>query len=152
MKGCACGRSSLATSSRLAEIGAEPEIARWWGEITREHLLDKAEGRDDATGFAIEHEGEVIGLAQFSEPGEDEFKHANIDLFLTSSLHGRGLGRDAVRTLARWLIDERDHHRLTIDPALANEPAIRAYETGSSGWVSCAATGATPRASGRTGC
>ena len=113
---------------RLTEIGAEPEIARWWGELTREHLLDKAEGRDDATGFAIEHEGEVIGLAQFSEPGEDEFKHANIDLFLTSSLHGQGLGRDAVRTLARWLIDERDHHRLTIDPALTNEPAIRAYE------------------------
>ena len=113
---------------RLTEIGAEPEVARWWGEITRENLLDKAEGRDDATGFAIEHKGEVIGLAQFSEPGEDEFKHANIDLFLTSSLHGRGLGRDAVRTLARWLIDERDHHRLTIDPALTNEPAIRAYE------------------------
>ena len=35
---------------------------------------------------------------------------------------------DAVRTLARWLIDERGHHRLTIDPAVANEPAIRAYE------------------------
>jgi aminoglycoside 6'-N-acetyltransferase len=113
---------------RLAEIGGEPEVARWWGEITHEHLLRQAEGRDDATAFAIEHEGEVIGLAQFSEPGEDEFKHANIDLFLTSSLHGRGLGRDALRTLARWLIDERGHHRLTIDPALANEPAIRAYE------------------------
>ena len=113
---------------RLTEIGAEPGVARWWGEITREHLLEKAEGRDEATGFAIEHEGEVVGLAQFSEPGENEFKHANIDLFLTSSLHGRGLGRDAVQTLARWLIDERGHHRLTIDPALANEPAIRAYE------------------------
>ena len=113
---------------RLTEIGAEPEVARWWGEITREHLLDKAEGRDDATAFAIEHEGEVIGLAEFSEPGENEYKHANIDLFLTSPLHGRGLGRDAVRTLARWLIGERGHHRLTIDPALANEPAIRAYE------------------------
>jgi len=113
---------------RLTEIGAEPEVARWWGEITREHLLDKAEWRDDATAFAIEHEGEVVGLAQFSEPGENEFKHANIDLFLASSLHGRGLGRDAVRTLARWLIDERGHHRLTIDPALANEAAIRAYE------------------------
>jgi aminoglycoside 6'-N-acetyltransferase len=113
---------------RLLAIGAEPEVTRWWGEITREHLLDKAEGRDDATAFAIEHEGDVVGLAQFSEPGEDEFEHANIDLFLTSSLHGRGLGRDVVRTLARWLIDERGHHRLTIDPALANEPAIRAYE------------------------
>jgi aminoglycoside 6'-N-acetyltransferase len=113
---------------RLTKIGAEPEVTRWWGEITREHLLDKAEGRDDATAFAIEHEGDVVGLAQFSEPGEDEFEHANMDLFLTSSLHGRGLGRDVVRTLARWLIDERGHHRLTIDPALANEPAIRAYE------------------------
>ncbi|TML50199.1 MAG: GNAT family N-acetyltransferase, partial [Actinobacteria bacterium] len=53
---------------RLTEIGAEPEVARWWGEITREYLLDKAEGRDDATAFAIEHEGEVVGLAEFSEP------------------------------------------------------------------------------------
>jgi aminoglycoside 6'-N-acetyltransferase len=113
---------------RLVEIGAEPEITRWWGEITRKHLLDKVEGRDDATAFAIEHEGEVVGLAQFSEPDEDEFEHANIDLFLTASLHGRGLGRDAVRTLARWLVGEGGHHRLTIDPALANEPAIRAYE------------------------
>jgi aminoglycoside 6'-N-acetyltransferase len=113
---------------RLTEIGTEPEVARWWGEITREHLLDKAEGRDDATAFAIEHEGELVGLAQFSEPGEGEFKHASIDLFLASSRHGRGLGRDAVRTLARWLLDERGHHRLTIDPALANEQAIRAYE------------------------
>jgi aminoglycoside 6'-N-acetyltransferase len=113
---------------RLTEIGAEPEVARWWGEITREHLLAKAEGRDEATAFAVEHGGELIGLAQFSEPGEDEFEHANIDLFLTSTVHGRGLGRDAVRTLARWLVDECGHHRLTIDPALANEQAIRAYE------------------------
>jgi aminoglycoside 6'-N-acetyltransferase len=113
---------------RLTEIGAETEVARWWGEITREHLVEQAEGRDKATAFAVEHEGELIGLAQFSEPGEDEFKHANIDLFLTAAVHGRGLGRDAVRTLARWLVEERGHHRLTIDPALANEPAIRAYE------------------------
>lgn len=33
-----------------------------------------------------------------------------------------------MRTLARYLIDERGHHRLTIDPAADNAPAIRAYE------------------------
>ena len=33
-----------------------------------------------------------------------------------------------MRTLARWLIEERGHHRLTIDPAVANERAIRSYE------------------------
>jgi aminoglycoside 6'-N-acetyltransferase len=112
---------------RLVEIAAEPEVARWWGEQTREHVLDKAEGRDDATAFAVEHDGELIGLVQYSEEGDDA-RYANIDLFLTASVHGQGLGRDTVRTLARWLVDERGHHRLTIDPALANAPAIRAYE------------------------
>jgi aminoglycoside 6'-N-acetyltransferase len=113
---------------RLVEIGAEPETARWWGELTPERVLAKVEGQDDATAFAVEYEDELIGLVQFSEPGEGDFKHANIDLFLTAAVHGRGLGRDTVRTLARWLVDERGHHRLTIDPALANERAIRAFE------------------------
>jgi RimJ/RimL family protein N-acetyltransferase len=40
---------------------------------------------------------------------------------------GRGLGPDAIRTLATHLIDDRGHHRLTIDPAADNEAAIRAY-------------------------
>jgi aminoglycoside 6'-N-acetyltransferase len=29
--------------------------------------------------------------------------------------------------VARWLFEERGHHRLTIDPSAANERAIRAY-------------------------
>ena len=33
-----------------------------------------------------------------------------------------------MRTLGRWLVAERGHHRLTIDPAAANDAAIRAYE------------------------
>ncbi len=30
--------------------------------------------------------------------------------------------------IARYLFEERGHHRLTIDPAADNEAAIRAYE------------------------
>jgi aminoglycoside 6'-N-acetyltransferase len=33
-----------------------------------------------------------------------------------------------VRVLARYLLFERDHHRITIDPAAANAAAIRTYE------------------------
>ncbi len=33
-----------------------------------------------------------------------------------------------MRTLARYLVEERGHHRLTIDPAAENSAAIRAYE------------------------
>ena len=52
---------------------------------------------------------------------------AGIDLFLRTDAQGRGLGPDAIRTLAIELIDGRGHHRLTIDPAADNERAIAAY-------------------------
>jgi aminoglycoside 6'-N-acetyltransferase len=41
---------------------------------------------------------------------------------------GKGLGSDTLRTLARYLFEDRGHHRLTIDPALTNERAIGAYK------------------------
>ncbi len=112
----------------LAAAGSHRDVARWWPGISEEELRAKAEGRDDVEAFAIEHEGELAGLIQFWENPDDEYRYANIDLFLDPRFHGRGLGRDAVRTLAAWLVGERGHHRLTIDPALANERAIRCYE------------------------
>jgi aminoglycoside 6'-N-acetyltransferase len=113
---------------QLVEIGAEPEVARWWPGITAEKLLAKINGRDDVTAFAVDADGELIGLAQFWENDDPEYRHAGIDLFLTSARHGQGLGRDVVRTLARYLRD-RGHHRIVIDPAAANERAIRCYES-----------------------
>ena len=71
---------------------------------------------------------------------------ARVDLFLGAPYHDRGLGTDAVRTMARHLIDDRGHHRLTIDPAAHNERAIRAAtrRSASSASESCASTGSTP--------
>jgi GNAT superfamily N-acetyltransferase len=51
----------------------------------------------------------------------------SIDIFLDPAVHNRGVGRDAVRTLAQHLVRARGHHRLVIDPAADNEPAIRCY-------------------------
>ena len=113
---------------RLAEIAAEPEVARWWLGLTEQDILEKAGPAEDAFVFAVEHEEELIGLAQADEELDPDYRHANIDLFLTTARHGQGLGADTVRTLARWLFDERGHHRITIDPAVANERAIRSYE------------------------
>ncbi|HEV2141047.1 MAG TPA: GNAT family protein, partial [Candidatus Dormibacteraeota bacterium] len=45
-----------------------------------------------------------------------------------SAWQGKGHGTDAIRTLARYLIDVRGHHRLTIDPAAHNMRAIKAYQ------------------------
>jgi aminoglycoside 6'-N-acetyltransferase len=70
----------------------------------------------------------VIGLAQAGEETDPEYRHASIDLFLGSAWNGQGLGSDTIRTLARHLFDILGHHRITIDPAAANERAIRSYE------------------------
>ena len=113
---------------RVAEIQTEPGVARWWGPPDREDLQRKADGRDEAVGFAVEHVGELVGFIQYEEVNDPEYRQAGIDLFLAERAHGRGLGTDAVRTLARHLVHERGHHRLTIDPAVENAAAIRAYE------------------------
>jgi aminoglycoside 6'-N-acetyltransferase len=70
----------------------------------------------------------VAGLIQFSEEVEPRYRHAMIDLFLDPSLHGRGLGTAVLSRLVRHLIEDRGHHRVTIDPAAANAAAIRSYE------------------------
>jgi aminoglycoside 6'-N-acetyltransferase len=81
-----------------------------------------------ATRQTIEVDGAVAGLIQFIEELEPKYRHASIDVFLDPALHGRGLGSEAVRRVVRHLIEERGHHRLTIDPAVANVAAVRAYE------------------------
>ena len=116
---------------RLAELGADPEVARWWPGLTEEHLLAKArrEGEEaDVTCFAILVGGDVAGLIQHWEETEADFRHAGIDLFLGVPFQDRGLGTDAVRTMVRHLVRDLGHHRVTIDPAATNERAVRAYE------------------------
>ena len=113
---------------RLAEILAHPEVARWWGRYDPDRVHRELVDPDDGTvTFAVEANGQVIGLIQYWEETEPDYRHAAIDLFLHPDWHGRGLGADAIRTLARRLFAQRGHHRLTIDPAARNQRAIRAY-------------------------
>jgi len=82
----------------------------------------------EATRLTIEVDGRVAGLIQFYEEPMPRYRHASIDLFLDPRLHGQGLGTEAVRRLVRHLIDDRGHHRITIDPSASNAAAIRVYE------------------------
>ncbi|MEH0984837.1 GNAT family N-acetyltransferase [Micromonospora sp. CPCC 205556] len=114
--------------SALAAIRAAPEVRRWWrggDDLAAAVRADLAD--DDLTVYAIEHDGRVVGAIQWFEESDPDYRHAALDIFLDPAVHGAGLGGDAVRTLARHLIDQHGHHRLTIDPAAANTPAIRAY-------------------------
>jgi len=112
---------------RLAEIAAEPEVARWWLGLSEQDLLDKLGPDEDAEDYAVVYEGELIGLAQGYEESDPDYRHAGIDMFLATPWHGHGLGADTVRTLARHPVDDRGHHRIIVDPALENDRAIRCY-------------------------
>ena len=114
----------------LSGVIGEPEVARWWGPRAhdREHmraglLEDVAAG----AAFAIEVDGELAGWLAVDEEDEPDYRHAAMDIFLAPALHGAGHGRAALRLAARWLLGERGHHRLTIDPAASNERAIAVY-------------------------
>jgi aminoglycoside 6'-N-acetyltransferase len=110
--------------AELRRIHTTPEVMRWWYVPEDSFPWDDPE----STRFTIEVDGAVAGLIQFSEEHEPKYRHAAIDVFLDPALHGRGLGTEAVRRVVRHLIDDRGHHRITIDPATANVAAIRAYE------------------------
>jgi aminoglycoside 6'-N-acetyltransferase len=118
----------------LAEILAEPAVACWWpgyddARVEAELLTADAE----TTAWVIEarldpaEPPSVIGAIQAWEEPNEEYRHAGIDLFLATAAQGRGLGPAAIRAVARWLVEARGHHRLTIDPAADNERAIRAF-------------------------
>src|SRR5579883_1008068 len=110
----------------LRRIRVLPEgEARWGGEEMTDRW--RADAEPYATFFAILEGGVVAGMIQYGEETEPAYRHASIDLFLDPSFHNQGLGRDAVATLARYLIEGRGHHRVTIDPAADNLPAIRCY-------------------------
>ncbi len=110
----------------LTTIANEPEVAAWWGQM--DEIGVAAQFVDKETAFIVTYDDEAVGVIQYDEEDNEMYRRAGIDIFLTASRHGQGLATDAIRTLAHYLFEERGHHRLTIDPDVDNERAIRAYE------------------------
>jgi len=113
---------------RLIEILSNPTVQQWWDSRGPENSARELLEEDEVVPFAIDVDGEMIGSIQYAEEGDPDYRRAGIDVFLDAAHQDRGLGTEAVRTLARWLLEVRGHHRLTIDPAADNVRAIRAYE------------------------
>lgn len=108
-------------------IRSTPEVHHRWGgdDLLGEVREDLADA--DVHVYAIEYEGDVVGAIQWSAEDDPQYRHAKIDIYLHPDVHGRGVCTDAVRTLARYLIDDEGHHRLSIDPAADNAAAIACY-------------------------
>lgn len=112
----------------LAAILAEPAVARWWPRYDRTRVRQDLLEAFETVVFVVETQDQVIGSVQYVEEPAPDYRHASIDVFVHPDWHGKGLGADAVRTLARHLVHDRGHHRLATHPAVVNEQAIRMFE------------------------
>jgi aminoglycoside 6'-N-acetyltransferase len=112
---------------QLLRIHNEPAVWRWWRDAEPDDVAADLLGRDGDQLLVIELHGQVIGGIQYGEETDPDYRHAGIDIFVATAAQGRGLGSEAIRVLAGYLIHERGHHRLVIDPAADNDRAIRCY-------------------------
>jgi aminoglycoside 6'-N-acetyltransferase len=108
---------------RLAEILAEPDIARWWGSYDADRAREELPG-----SFVIVVDCTVQGWLLVSEETDPDYRHVGFDISLATAAQGRGYGPEALRVAIRHFV-ARGHHRFTIDPAAHNERAIRAYRS-----------------------
>lgn len=113
----------------LERLFADPEVARWWGEFDRDRIGKEILASDDVdtTVYVVEVDDQVAGIIQCYEEPDPQYRSASIDIAVATAWRGTGVAVDALRTLARHLIDRRGHHHLTIDPAADNARAIACY-------------------------
>ena len=112
----------------LAAMLADPSVAAWWPRYDAPRLAAELD-EDPDDHFAAVVDGELAGLVVLSEEPEPDYRYGAVDLLLGSAFQGRGLGRLVVAAACAVLVDERGHHRVTIDPSLANTRAIACYRS-----------------------
>jgi aminoglycoside 6'-N-acetyltransferase len=109
---------------RLVAWHADPEVSRYWDDEvpSREDIVADL-ARPDVDAYIVEADGEPVGYLQaWFDPDE-----AGLDMILVPSARDRGIGPDAARTLATWLVDHGHVGRLIVDPYTWNARAIAAW-------------------------
>jgi aminoglycoside 6'-N-acetyltransferase len=125
MPGITIAPTTEQDGAALRALHSTPEVADWWD------LPDPGFPMEDEPGttrLTIRYGDEIAGLVQYVEETEPKYRSAGIDIFVGPRFQNRGIGTYAIRMVVDLLINERGHHRITIDPAAHNHAAIRCYE------------------------
>lgn len=122
--------ASVGDAEVLAAIVNSPGVVEWWTPRTAGQVRADLEEVDESfVVYAIEIDGEVVGLIQYEQELDPQYRSAGIDISIRSDWHRRGVATDAMTALIRHLIDDLGHHRITIDPAAHNDAAIACYSS-----------------------
>ena len=112
----------------LEVMFAEPDVALWWPRFDRAKIDDELLHPDaDTTVYTVTVDGEIAGVIESWVEDDPDYRHAGIDIALATRWHGAGVAVDALRALARHLVQTEGHHRIVIDPAVENRRAIACY-------------------------
>jgi len=93
----------------------DPKVAAWWGENSEADVALELDG-----AFTIEVDGAVASILECHEETEPMYPSVAFDIALKTNLHGRQIGRRALRLAVDHFIT-LGHHRFTIDPTVTNQ-------------------------------
>lgn len=110
----------------LASILQEPQVAVWWvgydDRRIREEFLDSPD-----TARIIEVDDQPVGVLLVLRGDDPEYPTTVMHIFLSTAFRGRRIGEEALALAIRHEF-EAGISRVTLDPNVANEGAIRSYE------------------------
>lgn len=110
----------------LSAILNEPEVAEWWvgytPERVRSELID-----EPGTTRIIEVAGETAGAMYVLRGDDPEYPTTVMHLFIGTRFRGQRIGEEALALAIRAEFAS-GISRITLDPNVRNEGAIRSYE------------------------
>lgn len=110
----------------IAAVLAEPEVAEWWAgynaEKVRVELIE-----DPRTTRVIEVEQTAVGALLVLRGDDPEYPTTIMHIFISTAFRGRRIGEEALALAIRHEFSE-GISRVTLDPNVKNDGAIRSYE------------------------
>ncbi|RGE21077.1 GNAT family N-acetyltransferase [Leucobacter sp. wl10] len=110
----------------LLAILAEPEVAQWWVGYTPERVQQEFIEAPETTRI-IEVGGECAGAMYVLRGDDPEYPTTVMHIFIGTGFRGRRIGEEALALAIREEFAE-GISRVTLDPNVGNEGAIRSYE------------------------